>query len=65
MCEIVNWVNKNIPEADACVIFTDGYTPYPQTNEESVPTLWVITSKDAAIPEHVNHILYEIDGDHK
>ena len=61
MCEIVNWVNKNTPEADACVIFTDGYTPYPQTNEESVPTLWVITSKNTAIPEHINRVHFEME----
>lgn len=61
MREITNWVNKNAPDSDACVILTDGLTPYPSKGEEKVPTLWVITDKTADKPDYINSILFEMD----
>ena len=61
MREITHWVNKNAPDSDACVILTDGLTPYPSKGEEEVPTLWVITDKTAKKPDYINSILFEMD----
>ena len=61
MREITHWVNKNTPDSDACVILTDGLTPYPSKGEEEVPTLWVITDKTAKKPDYINSILFEMD----
>ena len=61
MREITHWVNKNAPDSDACVILTDGHTPYPSKGEEEVPTLWVITDKTAKKPDYINSILFEMD----
>lgn len=61
MREITHWVNKNAPDSDACVILTDGLTPYPSKGEEEVPTLWVITDKTAKKPDYINSVLFEMD----
>ena len=61
MREITLWINKNAPDSDACVILTDGHTPYPSKGEEEVPTLWVITDKVAYKPDYINSILFEMD----
>lgn len=63
MRTINKWVTENTPEADACVIFTDGLTPYPEKNEEEIPTLWVITNKLTSIPDHIQTVFFEMDED--
>lgn len=63
MRSINKWVSENAPEADACVIFTDGLTPYPEKNEEEIPTLWVITNKLPSIPDHIHVVFFEMDED--
>lgn len=63
MRTINKWVIENAPEADACVIFTDGLTPYPEKNEEEIPTLWVITNKLTSIPDHIQTVFFEMDED--
>ena len=63
MRSINKWVDENAPEADACVIFTDGLTPYPEKNEEEIPTLWVITNKLPSIPDHIHVVFFEMDED--
>lgn len=42
MRTIFDYVSKNNINAEAIVILTDGYTPYPDS--VSVPTLWVMTT---------------------
>ena len=61
MRSINKWVIENVPDADACVIFTDGLTPYPEKNEEGIPTLWVITNKRPSIPNHIQSVFFEMD----
>ena len=63
MREITNWCNNNAPDADTCVIFTDGWTPYPDEGEETVPTLWVLTESRDRAPDYVNSIEFEIEED--
>lgn len=63
MREITNWCNDNAPDADTCVIFTDGWTPYPDEGEELVPTLWVLTEHSGQIPDYINHVEFEIEED--
>ena len=60
MTEITNWCNNSDDEIDACVIFTDGYTPYPSATEEHVDTIWVITT-DYKPPEHIKYLRFEMD----
>ena len=61
MTKITNWVADNAEEADACVILTDGYTPYPAPGEEKVPTLWVLTHENKRIPQYINYVIFETD----
>ena len=61
MTKITHWVADNAEEADACVILTDGYTPYPAPDDEKVPTLWVLTHENKRIPEHINYVIFETD----
>lgn len=56
--EIANWIDREGIDADACVIFTDGYTDYPE--EEPCPTWWVLTT-NVKVPEHIKHIRFEED----
>ena len=63
MREITRWCNENAPDADACVIFTDGWTPYPKEGDEEVPTLWVLTEPPHGTPDYINHIEFEIEED--
>ena len=42
MRTIFDYVSKNNINAEAIVVLTDGYTPYPDS--VSVPTLWVMTT---------------------
>lgn len=60
MREITKWVAENEPEADICIIFTDGYTPYPEDGEEAIPTQWVITT-DYKPPEHINYLEFSME----
>ncbi|HIU72905.1 MAG TPA: hypothetical protein IAC65_01405 [Candidatus Aphodousia faecipullorum] len=62
MREVTHWVNENEPEADACVILTDGLTPYPDEGEEKVPTLWVIAKSSILAPKYLNTVVFEMDG---
>ena len=61
MREITKWCVDNAPDADACVIFTDGYTPYPEEGEEEVPTLWVMTGEPYQIPDYITYVEFEVD----
>ena len=61
MTKITHWVADNAEEADACVILTDGYTPYPAPDDEKVPTLWVLTHENKRIPEQINYVIFETD----
>ena len=61
MREITHWVNENEPDADACVILTDGFTPYPKEGEEKVPTLWVIANAASLAPKYLNTVVFEMD----
>lgn len=58
---ITHWVNKQVSDADACVIFTDGFTSFPPENSEKVPTLWIITDRHPGIPAHINHVFFEME----
>ena len=60
MREITHWVNENEPDADACVILTDGFTPYPKEGEEKVPTLWVIANAASLAPKYINTVVFEM-----
>lgn len=62
MREVTHWVNENEPEADACVILTDGLTPYPDEGEEKVPTFWVIAKSSILAPKYLNTVVFEMDG---
>lgn len=61
MCEITRWCNDADDEIEACVIFTDGYTPYPDENEMDVETIWVMTT-DYTPPPHIKHLRFEMDS---
>ena len=61
MREITKWCVDNAPDADACVIFTDGYTPYPDEGEEEVPTLWVMTGEPYQVPDYITYVEFEVD----
>ena len=43
MREVCEWAQKNA-EADAVVIFTDGYTPVPRASEVHLPLVWVCST---------------------
>ncbi len=53
MCAVTRWVDEQDEDTDVCVIFTDGYTPFP--TEASCDVIWVFTSDmkldDAAVGE--------------
>ena len=61
MRKITLWTAENAEEADACVILTDGFTPYPAPGEEKLPTLWILTHENEAIPKHINNVIFEMD----
>ena len=61
MREITHWVNENEPDADACVILTDGFTPYPKEGDEKVSTLWVIANAESLAPKYLNTVVFEMD----
>ena len=44
MPAIMDWIAKNDIEADVCVTFTDGYTPYPTEKQVPCPLVWVLSS---------------------
>ena len=60
MREITKWCSDNAPDADACVIFTDGWTPYPEEGEEEVPTLWVLTT-DYNTPDYISSVRFNLE----
>ena len=60
MRAITHWVNDNTPDADVCVIFTDGYTPYPIDGEETVYTKWVLTT-DYEAPDHIDTLHFDME----
>lgn len=41
MCQGIEWAKKNAPDAQAVLILTDGYTPYP--DREELPLVWIMT----------------------
>lgn len=51
----VEWLNENVPELEACVVLTDGYTPFP--HNEVVPTFWAITT-DVKAPAEAGTTLH-------
>ena len=59
MCAITDWVESCDEDIDACVIFTDGYTPYPRS-QGNVETMWVITT-DYEPPAGVGEVLHTND----
>lgn len=63
MTAIHKWVkdNEDVTEVDACVILTDGLTPYPTKGQEDVPTLWVLTTESKLTPKHINYIVLDKD----
>lgn len=61
MTRICQWVRESCDEeVDACVIFTDGWTPYPSKAEMVVPTKWVLTS-DRQVPEHIDVLRFDLE----
>lgn len=60
MREITKWCSDNAPDADVCVIFTDGWTPYPEEGEEEVPTLWVLTT-DYNTPDYISSVRFNLE----
>ena len=46
----IQWVLEHHPDAQAVIVLTDGYTPFPDVEE--IPTLWVVTG-DAVAPSGV------------
>lgn len=63
MTEITKWCNENAPDADACVIFTDGWTPYPDEGDEEVPTLWVLTEEHKNTPNYLLTVHFELEDE--
>lgn len=44
MPAIMDWIAKKEIEADVCVTFTDGFTPYPSEKQVPCPLVWVLSS---------------------
>ena len=44
MTAALDWIDDNLDDVRAAVVFTDGYTPFGL--ERAYPTLWAVTSKD-------------------
>ena len=62
MREITDWCNNSDEEIEACIIFTDGYTPYPDEKDMHVETIWVMTT-DYEPPEYINTLRFKLDED--
>ena len=61
MTQICRWVKELCDEdVDACVIFTDGYTPYPEKHEMTVPTKWVLTT-EYCTPDYIDTIRFSLE----
>ena len=61
MREITNWCNKDCGDPiDCCVIFTDGYTPFPAEAEMDIPTVWVINT-DTEVPPYITNIRFKLE----
>lgn len=61
MTEITRWCNEyDEDEIDACIIFTDGWTPYPSEGDERVDTVWVLTTEHN-VPDHIKCLRFNID----
>ena len=58
MGAITRWIDADSEGADLCVIFTDGYTPRPDT--EPCDIVWVVTT-DCAMDGFPGTILRDID----
>lgn len=61
MRKITQWVNENEPLADVCIIFTDGDTPFPESEkDDNVPTQWVLTT-DVEVPDYLKVLRFKLD----
>lgn len=61
MREITDWCNDADGDPiDCCVIFTDGYTPYPEENAMDIPTIWVLTTNYEP-PEYIHTIRFSLE----
>ena len=54
MGKIFEWIDENNVDPDACVVLTDGYTPWGQKQNYSV--LWVCTSNKEATHGRTIHM---------
>ncbi|HAW44955.1 MAG TPA: hypothetical protein DCW60_01200 [Sutterella sp.] len=60
MRQIGQWVKTEcVDDPDITIIFTDGYTPFPEV--EDVETLWLITDEGADAPDYINKIIFSIE----
>ena len=61
MRKITKWCNDDCGDPiDCCVIFTDGYTPFPNEREMDIATVWVITT-DVEVPSHLTTIRFKLE----
>lgn len=56
----IQYVEDNYPNCKACVVLTDGGTPWG--NPAKIPTLWAIT-EEGRVPDWGEHVHVELDRD--
>ena len=55
---VSEYINKNNINADAVVVFTDGYVELDIKWDISSPTLWVVTEKKGFMPPNGKVVKY-------
>lgn len=53
-----DWIEENMDEAECIVLLTDGYTPWPEADHVSAPTV-VLCTTDAACPEFMETVRFD------
>jgi len=56
---IGEYCDKMAEAPDVCIIFTDGYTPFPE--RENTETIWVVTEEGSNVPEHINKVVFKLE----
>ena len=60
MPAIMDWIDNNDIDADACITFTDGYTDYPSENQVPCPLVWVL-STDYKPRDPQGEVIYAVE----
>ena len=62
MPAIMDWIAKKEIEADVCVTFTDGFTPYPSEKQVPCPLVWVLSSDFKPMENTRGEVIYVNDN---